>query len=82
MIIEFILNLIFGAVLMIISWLPEFPQVSYEDASDFFKILSVVNRFIDLKSFFSCILIMLASLNVELIWGMIEWVYKKIPGVE
>ena len=82
MILEWVFDGIFTLISSIIGALPQFPSVSYTDALDCFFPLIMVNRFIDLRLLFSCVLVMLASLNVELIWGMIEWVYKKIPGVE
>ena len=83
MIIEGILNLVKSFLLFLISLLPEFPTIVDESGylSSLSSVISYANMFCHLKVVLGCIGIMLVVLNIKMIWSVIMWVVRKIPGV-
>ena len=82
MIVEAILSLIFSFFGFIISLIPEnILSNNVFDTSGFTSFIS--NAFVIFPS--NLFLVIVANitfwLGVQMLWAIIEWVYKKIPGV-
>lgn len=80
MIIELLFNLIFGLVSLIISFFP----AGYSLPNWFYSFYDVVSN--ALAFFPKPVFIIIISnvsfwLTVQMTWAIIEWIYKKIPGI-
>lgn len=81
MIIELLFNLIFGLVNFIISFIPS----GYNLPNWFFSFYDVVSNAL---AFFPRPVFIIVISNVgfwlaaHMGWAVIEWVYKKVPGVD
>jgi len=83
MIIEFLLNIIFGLINGFLSLLPDLPGFSqFEGLIGFVELVSYGSIFIDLGVFLSCLLAWFALWQFEFIYSVLEWLWKKIPGIE
>lgn len=82
MIIEILLNIVFGVVNMFLSLLPAIPGFShFQGLLGFVEIVGYGSIFIDLGVFLSCLLVWFALWQFEFVYSILEWVWKKIPGV-
>ena len=83
MIIEFILDIVFSIINWFLSLLPELPAFSqFEGLLGFVELVSYGSIFIDISVFLSCLFVWFALWQFEFIYGILEWLLKKIPGVE
>jgi hypothetical protein len=82
MIIEFLLDMIFNVVSLVLNLFPALPSFDVAGLSGFLDLLSKSAVFVPYDTFLSCMATWFAFYNVELFWSIIEWVYKKIPGVD
>lgn len=83
MIVEGLLNLVKAFLLFLISLLPEFPTINYDSGflSALSSAISSANTICHLKVVMSCIGVCILVCNVKMIWSVIMWVVRKIPGV-
>lgn len=82
MIIEFLLNIIFGVINMFLSLIPELPGFSqFQGLLGFVELVGYGSIFIDLSVFLSCLLVWFALWRFEFVYSVLEWLWKKIPGV-
>lgn len=85
MIIELLLTPIFWLLDRILDWLPDFsyldPLYGY-DLSGFIDLLAYGFFIFPFPLFMIFIGNVLFWLTLQMGWAIIEWVYKKIPGVD
>lgn len=63
------------------------PAASFSDSiqthiSNFLTALGYFNSLLGLDIFVTCLSHALFFWSLDVIWGVVEWVYKKIPGVD
>jgi hypothetical protein len=46
-----------------------------------FTLISSIGYFIPLGTFVAVMTVMLAVYNIQIIWGVVHWVLRKIPGI-
>lgn len=82
MIVELLLDLVFGAVYLLTRSLPntvfDLPDWSLQAL----KLLKTGICFFPTDVWIACIANGMFWLVVHFVWAIIEWVYKKIPGVD
>lgn len=80
MILELILTPIFFLIDKIIDIIPKFPAFNYsfQGLTQFFQIANTLLPSGYLKVFLTSVILFK---NFSLIWAIVEWCYKKIPGV-
>lgn len=81
MVTEAIIWIFISLANLLISMFPEFLISSTEGIGGFFDLIGKASIFVDLNVFWRTVLTYITFYNLELTWGVIEWVYKKIPGV-
>lgn len=83
MVVEMILSLFFSIVSGLIYLVPSFsiPAGMSTAISSVFSLIATVGFFIPLGTLFACMVVMLAVYNIQIIWGLIHWVIRKIPGL-
>lgn len=83
MILELIMNAIKAVILFVISLFPTFPEMDFitKWVNYFGDMLLYINRFISLPVLGICLVTILVCYNLRLIWSIIIWVVRKIPGV-
>ena len=84
MITEYLLTLIFRLFNLIINLLPDLSYIdplSGFDISGFIYILAYGFFIFPFELFIIFIGNMIFWLGVQMVWAVIEWIYKKIPGV-
>ncbi len=83
MISQTLLLLFFGLIHALISIVPSFsiPSGMVSAISDVFSLIATAGYFLPLGTFISVMSIMLAVYNIQIIWGLIHWVLRKIPGI-
>ena len=84
MITEYLLTLIFRLFNLIINLLPDLSYIdplSGFDISGFINILAYGFFIFPYQLFMIFIGNMIFWLGVQMVWAVIEWIYKKIPGV-
>ena len=83
MIIEFLLDIVFGVINMFLSLIPELPGFSeFQGLLGFVEILCYGSIFIDLSVFLTCLFVWFALWQFEFIYSILEWLWHKIPGVD
>lgn len=84
MIVEAILNLIKLFLLGVLSLFPSIPEMGWASGviGPVVQVFSAANHLIDLKVALLCLGAFFVFSNIQLIWGIIMWVIRKIPGVE
>lgn len=83
MILEFLLNIIFGVIDTFLSLLPEIPAFSqFQGLLGFIELVGYGSIFIDLSVFLSCLFVWFALWQFEFVYSILEWLWKKIPGVD
>lgn len=84
MIIEALLNLLKVVLLFLIGLFPALPDmsglISFFDSV--FQLYLNVDSFVSVQLVGICIVLIFLFSNIEVIWGIVMWVVKKIPGVE
>ncbi len=86
MILEAVLKVLFSAIGFVIGWLPDLsgldPLSEYSDAlTTFVDFLAYGFLIFPAKLFFIFIGNVMFWLGAQMVWAVVEWVYKKIPGV-
>ena len=81
MIIEAFLAVLKFIIIGVISLLPALPQIRIDYLDGVFQALSTVDMVINIRVLASCLAILFLFMNVKLIWAVIMWVVKKIPGL-
>ena len=82
MIIEFLLDMLKNIILFAISFLPELPLFGFATGiGGFIEVLLKASIFIDMGVFASCLGIWFALYSFEFIYAILEWLWKKIPGI-
>jgi len=81
MITEFLLNLVRFVIVGIITIFPTIPRIDLSFLDGVFMALSMVDLFINIGVVGVCLSVILVFMNIQLIWGIIMWVVRKIPGV-
>jgi len=83
MILELIMDAIKAVILFVIRLFPTLPEMNFikEWVSYFGELLLFVNRFVYLRVLGICLITILICYNLRLIWSIIIWVLRKIPGV-
>jgi len=83
MILELIMDAIKAVILFVISLFPTLPAMYFiKDWVNYFgELLLFVNRFVYLRVLGICLITILICYNLRLIWSIIIWVLRKIPGV-
>lgn len=83
MIIDLILEFIYIYLVEIVDLLPSLPQFEFfSGISGFFELLSWGLIFVDVNVFAGCLGVWFAIYNFEFSYSILEWVWKKIPGIE
>lgn len=83
MIIDMILNFMYMYILGVVDLLPSLPQFEFfSGLSGFLELLSWGLIFVDVNVFIGCISLWFALYNFEFVYAILEWVWKKIPGVQ
>ena len=82
MIVEFLLNMIKSIILFVISLLPDLPLFGFVTGiGGFIEVILKAGVFVDMGVFASCLGIWFAFYYFEFIYAILEWVWKKIPGI-
>lgn len=83
MILEFFISTIFFIINGFLSLIPSFelPQSAINAITTVFALIQTVGYFIPLGTLFTVILVMLTFYNITILWGAINWVIRKIPGI-
>ena len=84
MILEMLLSLIFGFVGFVINLIPDFSGVNLHVGADmtaFIDFLSYGFIIFPFPLFIGFIGNVLFWLAAQMTWAIIEWIYRKIPGV-
>ncbi|MDE5782240.1 MAG: hypothetical protein K2I03_12320 [Lachnospiraceae bacterium] len=82
MVTEAILTLIFGVLKHIINFIPETLFELPEYSLYFFKMVAAGLSFFPADLFRVCVANILFWILIQYGWSFVEWVYKKIPGVD
>lgn len=83
MIIEAIMDALKSLILFVIGLLPAGPDLSFvtDWMQPFVAVLRSVNQFLHLPTIAVCLLAIFVCYNARLIWSIVMWVVRKIPGV-
>lgn len=82
MIIEGLFNLIFFTIEFIITLLPV-PVLNLVDGTSGLATILAYGLFFFPADIWVCVIMLgVTMLTTGLLWAIIEWVYKKIPGVD
>lgn len=83
MIVELIMDLLKFFLLLIIGLFPKLPDMSWLTGliTPVISVIAKLDSFVDVGTLGLCILILLLFSSADLIWGVIMWVVRKIPGV-
>lgn len=80
-----LLEMIFAPLFMcgrfIISMIPSANYVNGSVTGTFYEFLHIGLYFFGAAPFIMCISMVIFWAGIELAWSIIEWLYKKIPGV-
>jgi ABC-type sulfate transport system permease subunit len=82
MIVEAIFNLIALLILGVISLFPTIPIIDTSGLDGLFNVLSLIDSFVSLRAVSVCFVVIFIFMNIQIVWGIIMWVVRKIPGVE
>lgn len=82
MIIGLLIVAMFTLVISIINMMPSISNVSSSVGQTFYHFLSIGCYFFGANNFYLVITCVLAWAGIELSWAVIEWAYKKVPGVD
>lgn len=83
MIVKVIMDALKAVLLFFIGLFPAFPDLTglLDVVQPFFEALGMVDAFVSVKLLATCIGALLLISQAELVWSVIVWVYKKLPGV-
>lgn len=82
MILEAIFNLLFLIVRAVIGLFPAIPAIDTEYLDTVVGVISLVDNFVSLRIFGSCMIVIFTILNIDFIWSIIMWCVRKIPGLK
>ena len=83
MIFDTIFELMYAYVSGVIDLLPSFPQFEIlSGLSGFLELLSWGLIFVDVSVFIWCIGVWFSIYHFEFGYAILEWLWKKIPGIE
>lgn len=82
MIVEALCSLIFALVKGVLSLFPSLPAIDTSGIDSVMRALSVLDTFVSLRMISYCFVTVFIFMNIEVFWGVIMWVVRKIPGVE
>ena len=81
MIIEAIFNLLFGLIVIIIDMFPKINTLP-NWIQDFINIIKVPLSIFPLDVWVTVIGSVIMWYGLQFGWSLVEWIYKKIPGVD
>ncbi len=81
MILEALLTAIKYVLYGLIFLLPKMPTVRLDYLDGIFQLMSTADLLINVRVFGGCLVTLIVAMNIELIWGVIMWVVRKLPGV-
>lgn len=83
MVIKLIMEAIKAVILFVIGLFPTLPTLDFVPkwVETFFEMLLYINRFVSLPVLGLCLTAIFVCYNLRLIWSIIMWVVRKIPGV-
>lgn len=83
MIVSLLMDAIRSVILFLIGLFPALPDMSSltEYFDPVFQLYGNVDSFISVKLLGVCVVFIFLFSNAEMIWGVIMWVVRKIPGV-
>jgi len=82
MIFDLVLEFMYIYLNELIDLLPTLPQFEFiSGISGFFELLSWGMIFVDVNVFLGCLGLWFAIYNFEFSYSILEWVWKKIPGI-
>ena len=83
LIIEFFCNIFFALLHFLIGLFPKFPSFKglSVSLSPVFYVLRFINTFINLKVVGTGLIIVLLVYNIKIVWSILMWLVRKIPGV-
>lgn len=82
MIIEGIFELLFGLVVSIIGLIPDVSFPLFEYPNDAETILAYALVIFPVDVWVVIIVNIVVFISVSLVWAVIEWTYKKVPGID
>ena len=82
MIMGLLIVAMFTMVISIVNMIPDFSTVSSTVGTTFYQFLQVGCYFFGAQNFYLVITCVLSWASIDLIWAIIEWIYKKAPGVD
>lgn len=83
MIVEFICDILFNLLHFLVGLFPKFPSFDRLSVSlsSIFYVLRFINNFINLKAVSIGLIIILLVYNIKIVWSILMWLVRKIPGV-
>lgn len=82
MIIEAIFNCLFSVVEFVINLIPNYTTLTITAIAQFYNYVSIGLDYVGTAPFIAIITNVLAWCAIDISWAVIEWIYKKIPGVD
>jgi hypothetical protein len=82
MIVEVVYGIITSLIIGIINLFPKIPAIDTSGLDGIFNVLSLLDTFVSLRVVSVCFVVVFVFMNAQIIWGIIMWVVRKIPGVE
>ena len=82
MIIEILLGFVFAIIKLLLSVVPTFYGFNHiEGIMGLVEVVGYASIFVDIPVFVSCIAAWFVFWQLEFIYGIAEWLWKKIPGI-
>lgn len=83
MIIKLLMDLLKGLILFVIGLLPSMPDMSglLGSVEAVISVLLTIDSIISVRLVGTCLGILILIAQADLLWSMIMWVIRKIPGV-
>ena len=72
----------FTLVISVVNMIPDLSTVSSSVGTTFYHFISIGCYFFGAQNFYLVITCVLAWAGIDLAWAVIEWAYKKVPGVD
>lgn len=82
MIMGLLIVAMFTMVISIVNMIPDLSTVSSTVGTTFYQFLQIGCYFFGAQNFYLVISCVLSWASIDLIWSIIEWSYKKAPGVD
>ena len=82
MIVEVVCNLLMHCVLGVIGLFPTIPPIDASFLDGVIQVFSLVDTFVSLKVVSACFVVIFLFMNIQVVWSIIMWVVRKIPGIE